>query len=1007
MKEKRNLTDRFIIILLPIIMAAVILPAIKTKAAYAGNADAIGTYNEETGGESTTGVKISKNGNTVCYALDTWRKKSDGEWDYMGSNIDNSIGEITSSPNSPVYIKDTTGTRFGINIGKIWEYLPEKGSIVIKKYVYGKCTYDRAEFTYQDNKNNRVDISKSILKHIESGISSMDLEDTTYGYNGASYLYNIYDAAVISRNGDIKADIPFDCTILSEGYAYYGIESEYLIREFPQIEHDPEEGCTFTFKGWYTSPSGGNEISIGDAIEPGTTIYPQWDRVLNTYNVNCIDILGDNPGGQVLSKNSWTAQYDSEVNGAELGSDSAAGAYYKGLCYTSSTSATVKSDCDVYRYFRPVSYNIIFNGNNAVSGETESLYGCLYGEKYKLTENGYKRNGNIILDLNAENAICTIKDINIPYKFTGWSDTPDGSVIYADGTEVSNLCETDGEKQLYAVWEGSTIEIEEVPIREGYNFNGWSKDKDSTTGSTSFDIWDVDNCTLYAIWKPLKAKYSVEYYLENNKSGYTLDKKTEYEAFTGYEADCSNDLYITEHSNKYILDKDKSIYKGIVKYDGSLLLKCYLKKKTTDDGNTGNSGNTGSTGGNTTGSNTGNSGNAGSTGGNATGSNAGNSGNTGSTVGNATGGNAGNSGNTGNTGGNTTGSNTGNSGNTGSTGGKPTGSNTGNSVNTGSTGGNATGSNTGNSGNTGSTGEKPTGSNTGNNGNNGVISGGSIGSSGNGNNSNSNTGNSNSNGGNSITGGSGSNSTGGNNSAGVVGSGSSSQSGNTGSNNSGHNGAVAGNTTQGSIGNGSNGNVSNGGGDITGPVTGNTGTVEDNEGNNGNNGEDSIVNNGTDYIDSDGTGGNTVVKKSPPKKKMSYPKAGKKYIKSGIIYKIIKSNSKTRTVKVIKAKKSITKAEIPSAIKIKGYKYKVVSIGKNAFVKCKKLKKVIIGKNIKSIRKKAFYKDKKLGSIRIKSKKLKSIGKKAFKRIKPGCVVKIAGNRKYAKKVFSMISAKG
>ena len=932
MKEKRNLTDRFIIILLPIIMAAVILPAIKTKAAYAGNADAIGTYNEETGGESTTGVKISKNGNTVCYALDTWRKRSDGEWDYMGSNIDNSIGEITSSPNSPVYIKDTTGTRFGINIGKIREYKPKRGSIVIRKYVYGKCTYKDAEFTYQDSEDNFVDISKSILKHIESGISSMDLEDTTYGYNGASYLYNIYDAAVISRNGDIKADIPFDCTILSEGYAYYGIESEYLIREFPQIEHDPEEGCTFTFKGWYTSPSGGNEISIGDAIEPGTTIYPQWDRVLNTYNVNCIDILGDNPGGQVLSKNSWTAQYDSEVNGAELGSDSAAGAYYKGLCYTSSTSATVKSDCDVYRYFRPVSYNIIFNGNNAVSGETESLYGCLYGEKYKLTENGYKRNGNIILDLNAENAICTIKDINIPYKFTGWSDTPDGSVIYADGTEVSNLCETDGEKQLYAVWEGSTIEIEEVPIREGYNFNGWSKDKDSTTGSKSFDIWDVDNCTLYAIWKPLKAKYSVEYYLENNKSGYTLDKKTEYEAFTGYEADCSNDLYIKEHSNKYILDKDKSIYKGIVKYDGSLLLKCYLKKKTTDDGNTGNSGNTGSTGENTTGSNTGNSGNAGSTGGNATGSNA------------------------------------------------------------------------GNSGNTGSTGEKPTGSNTGNNGNNGVISGGSIGSSGNGNNSNSNTGNSNSTGGNSITGGSGSNSTGGNNSAGVTGSGSSSQSGNTGSNNSGHNGAAAGNTTQGSIGNGSNGNVSNGGGDITGPVTGNTGTVEDNEGNNG---EDSIVNNGTDYIDSDGTGGNTVVKKSPPKKKLSYPKAGKKYIKSGIIYKIIKSNSKTRTVKVIKAKKSITKAEIPSAIKIKGYKYKVVSIGKNAFVKCKKLKKVIIGKNIKSIRKKAFYKDKKLGSIRIKSKKLKSIGKKAFKRIKPGCVVKIAGNRKYAKKVFSMISAKG
>lgn len=983
MKKKRNLMDKFIIMLLPIIMAAVILPAIKTKAAYAADADAIGKY-EEIEGKSITGVRISKNGNTVCYALDTWEKGKDGEWGYIGSNIDNSIGEITSCLNSPVYIKDTTGTRFGINIGKIKEYLPEKGSIVIEKYVYGKCTYNRAEFTYQDSKNNRVDISKSILKHIENGISGMDLEDTIYEYNGASYIYNIYDAAVISRNGDIKADIPYDCTILSEGYAYYGIEGEYLIREFPQIEHDPEDGCTFTFKGWYTSPSGGNEISIGDAIEPGTTIYPQWEKTLNIYNVNCIDILGDNPGGQVLSKNSWTAQYNIEVNGAELGSDSAAGVYYKGLCYTGSTSATIKGDCDIYRYFRPVSYNIIFNGNNAVSGETSPLYGCLYGEKYKLTENGYKRNVNVILDLNAEDAICTINNINVPYKFTGWSDTADGGVIYADGIEVSDLCETDGEKQLYAVWEGSTVKIEEVPIREGYNFNGWSKDKDSTTGSTSFEIRDIDNnCTLYAIWKPLKAKYSVEYYLENSKKGYTLDKKTEYEAFTGYEADCSNDVYITEHSNKYILDKDKSIYKGMVKYDGSLLLKCYLKKKTTDNGNTGN--------------NTGNGGNTGNAGENTTGSGTGNSGNTGSTSGNTTGSNTGNSGNTGSAGGNTTGSGTGNSGNTGSTSGNTTGSNTGNSGNTGSAGENATGSSTGNSGSTGTN----TGSNIAN-GNHGVISGGSIGNSGNLNNSNGNTGSNNSAGGSGVTAGSGSISAGGNNSTGVTGNVSGSQSGNAGSNNAVHNGTNAGNTTQGAVSGGSDGNVS--GGDITGSSTGITGTGEDDEGGNG---EDSIVNNGKDYTDGNGENGNTMVKKSSPKKKkLSYLKAGKKYIKSGIVYKIIKSNSKTRTVKAIKAKKSIGRAEIPSVIKIKGYKYKVVSIGKKAFVKCKKLKKVIIGKNIKSIGRKAFYKDRKLGSIRIKSKKLKTIGKRAFKRIKPGCVVKIAGNRKYAKKVFSMISAK-
>ncbi len=163
-----------------------------------------------------------------------------------------------------------------------------------------------------------------------------------------------------------------------------------------------------------------------------------------------------------------------------------------------------------------------------------------------------------------------------------------------------------------------------------------------------------------------------------------------------------------------------------------------------------------------------------------------------------------------------------------------------------------------------------------------------------------------------------------------------------------------------------------------------------------------------DDIKHNGSGKDPVNKKDSSKnKRVSYPKAGKKYTKSGIVYKIVKSSRKTKTVKVIKAKKNISKVKIPASVKIKGYKYKVISIAKNAFVKCSKLEKAIIGKNIKSIGKKAFYKDKGLGSIKIKSKKLKSIGKGAFKNIKPGCTVKITGSSKYAKKVFSMISAKG
>lgn len=922
MREERNWNSKLnFIILLPLFMAAVIFPAIKAEAASAGSDNLIGVYNGCIGGESTTGVRISKNGQTLFYALDTWKKTGEDQWVYTGSNIDGSVQEAVSCANTPVYIKGTSGTRFGINIGKTREYLPERGSVVIKKYVYGKCTYNKAEYTYQDAASNPVDISESLLKQLESGTSSLDLVSTKYGYDGVSYIYDIYDAAVISRNGDIVADIPADCMLLSEGHAYYGVEEGYLVKELPQIEHDPVPGCTFNFKGWYTRPSGGNEVHTGDVIEKGITIYPQWVMETNSYNVNCIDILGDSPGGKVLSETLIPADYNTVISGSVLGSDGTAGAYYKGFCYTGCTSVTVQSDCSVYRYFMPVSYNIIFNGNLASTGETASLYGCLYGEKYTLAKNGYTRNGTVTLDLNAEDAACATKSINIPYNFTGWSDTASGKAIYADCEEVSNLCSTNGEKQLYASWEGGNIEISAVPVREGYSFNGWSKDKESTAGDTWFNVSDGNNCILYAVWKPLKAKYNVIYYIENNKGGYIKDQKKEYSSYTGYEADCSTSIYLAEYYSGYILDKDKSVYKGVVKYDGSLVLECYLKKKPEETGSPGEGtegkpdgkpeekpGDNINTGGN--GSSTVTTG--GSIGGNVT------------TGGGITSGN-----------GSTEDSGNGNTGNAG-------GGNTGGSIKPGGTGGG------------------------------GSISGG--------------------NGGSGSTGGSG----------GTTGSGSTGGSGGTaGSGSTGGSGSSSGSTSTGKDNNSTN--TSGGSISATGNSGGtsnniNSGTIEDK-------GEDNTNGDKTNK-ENDGDGKKDDKKTFARNKKAVYPKAGKKYKRAGIIYKILKSSSKTRTVKVIKAEKNIIKVKIPAFIKIKGHKYKVVSIASNAFVKCSRLKKAVIGKNIKNIGKKAFYKNKGLGNIKIKSKKLKRIGSSAFKNIKPGCTVKIAGNRKYARKVFSMISAK-
>ena len=95
-----------------------------------------------------------------------------------------------------------------------------------------------------------------------------------------------------------------------------------------------------------------------------------------------------------------------------------------------------------------------------------------------------------------------------------------------------------------------------------------------------------------------------------------------------------------------------------------------------------------------------------------------------------------------------------------------------------------------------------------------------------------------------------------------------------------------------------------------------------------------------------------------------------------------------------------TKVTIPATIKYKGKKIPVTSIDSLAFNKHKKLKTVIIGKNVKKIEKKAFYGFSKLRNITIRTKKLtaKSIGANAFKGISRKAVVKCPKSKKKAYK---------
>ncbi len=106
---------------------------------------------------------------------------------------------------------------------------------------------------------------------------------------------------------------------------------------------------------------------------------------------------------------------------------------------------------------------------------------------------------------------------------------------------------------------------------------------------------------------------------------------------------------------------------------------------------------------------------------------------------------------------------------------------------------------------------------------------------------------------------------------------------------------------------------------------------------------------------------------------------GQRYTIGVLIYQIRNASTKVGTVSVVGVKKSKRKRRsytIPKTVKIKGHKYKVTSIGKKAFSKCKKCR-----------------------VIRIKSKTIVSIHKTAFMGLKKGLKIKVPRSKykKYKK----------
>ncbi|MEI3228134.1 MAG: leucine-rich repeat domain-containing protein [Lachnospiraceae bacterium] len=129
-------------------------------------------------------------------------------------------------------------------------------------------------------------------------------------------------------------------------------------------------------------------------------------------------------------------------------------------------------------------------------------------------------------------------------------------------------------------------------------------------------------------------------------------------------------------------------------------------------------------------------------------------------------------------------------------------------------------------------------------------------------------------------------------------------------------------------------------------------------------------------------------------------KAGDTVTVKGVVYKVTNADKKEAAA-VKPSKKSAKSITIKNTVKINGVSCKVVSISSKAFMGMKKLTKVTIPKNVKTIGSKAFYKDSKLKSVKISATSPKSIGKNAFKGIAKKAKINVPN--KQLKKYKSML----
>lgn len=248
----------------------------------------------------------------------------------------------------------------------------------------------------------------------------------------------------------------------------------------------------YTFKGWYTSASGGSKISTSTTITGSVTYYAQWN--VNTYTV-AFDSQG---GGSYASINVTHGGHPS------LPTPYKSGSTFLGW-YTAASGGTkvdgnytVTASVKLYAHWSVNTYVVTFNGNGGSNSTKNVSYGSQIGTLPSPSREGYSFKGWYTATSGGTkiSASTTVTD-NVTY-YAQWN-----ALVYtvAFDSQGGTACAT----QNVAYGGHPTFNL---PTRSGYSFKGWYT---AASGGTKVDgnYTVKSSVTLYAQWN--RIVYTITY----------------------------------------------------------------------------------------------------------------------------------------------------------------------------------------------------------------------------------------------------------------------------------------------------------------------------------------------------------------------------------------------------------------------------------------------------------------------------------------------------------------